>query len=204
MKHGHYKVGEIEFETPGTYALEAATMMLLAGVGEDPDREGLKETPRRFVEAMRFHCSGYGKDPTKILKTFEDGANDYDEMIVETGIPFYSLCEHHLAPFFGEIHVGYIPVKKVVGLSKIPRLIEVFARRLQVQERLTTQIAKTLFEGLGAMGVGVVVEARHFCMESRGVCKPNVITKTSCMLGAFRDKTTGARSEFLSLIKDSK
>lgn len=195
---GWHKAGDKLY--PGQHLLEEAVETLLWGMGEDPRREGLQDTPARFVKAMRFYCSGYDQDPAELIKVFEDGAEGYDEMIVECGIPFYSLCEHHLAPFFGVAHVGYLPEKKVIGLSKIPRLIEVFSRRLQVQERLTTQIAQALMEGLKAKGVGVVLEARHFCMECRGVQKPNVITKTSAMLGAFRDPATGARGEFLSLI----
>jgi GTP cyclohydrolase I len=184
--------------------MEEAVKTLIAGIGENLDRGGLTETPKRYVNALKFHCSGYGINPAEILKCFEDGGGDYDEMIVEQGIPFHSLCEHHLASIVGVAHVGYVPDKRVVGLSKIPRLIEVFSRRLQVQERLTTQIARALMDGLKPLGVAVVLEARHFCMESRGVCKPNVITKTSSMLGCFRDKSTGARAEFLSLIRDSK
>lgn len=198
LKEGQYQVDGKVFT--GQSTMEDVVRVLLEGIGERPDREGLRDTPARFVKALQFHCSGYRKDPTEIIKVFEDGGTDYDEMVIEQGIPFYSLCEHHLAPFFGVAHVGYIPDKKVVGLSKIPRLIEVFARRLQVQERLTTQIANALMDGLTPKGVAVVMEARHFCMESRGVCKPNVMTKTSSMLGVFRDKSTGARGEFLSLI----
>lgn len=183
---------------PGEKLLEEAVKTLLEGVGEDPGREGLRDTPKRFLKALKFHCSGYGVNALSILKAFEDGAEGYDEMITEVGIPFYSLCEHHLAPFFGVAHIAYVPNGKVVGLSKIPRLVEVFSRRLQVQERLTVQISNALMMGLKPKGVGVVLEARHFCMESRGVCKPNVVTKTSSMLGVFRDKPE-ARQEFLLL-----
>lgn len=138
---------------------------LLRLVGEDPSREGLRETPKRFLEAMRFYCSGYGKKPADVLKVFKDGAEHYDQMVVQLNIPVHSLCEHHLAPFFGVAHIGYLPNKSVVGLSKLSRLVDVFARRLQIQERLTSQIGAALWEHLKPLGVGVVLECRHMCYD---------------------------------------
>ncbi len=173
---------------------------LLREIGEDPEREGLKETPFRFLRAFTFWTSGYGKDPAEVFKTFRDGAEGYDLPIVQTGIPIWSLCEHHLAPFFGVAHVAYIPDGKVVGLSKIPRLIEIFARRLQVQERLTVQIVDALVKHLKPKAAGVVLECRHSCMESRGVQRAEILTKTSALRGAFYDEVE-ARAEFFSLIK---
>lgn len=173
----------------------------LSFIGEDPTRGGLKETPARVLKAWREEWfSGYKKDPTEILKTFEDGAEKYDEMIVVKGIPIYTHCEHHLAPFFGEAVVGYIPNGKIVGLSKLVRLADIFARRLQVQERLTSQIADALMDVLGAKGAGVILKCRHLCMESRGIQKPGTETITSVMRGAMFEQAS-ARSELLSLVK---
>lgn len=176
-----------------------AVRTLLMMVGEDPDREGLKETPDRVVKAMKEYCSGYSleRDVADLFKTFEDGSEKYDQMVCESGIPFYSHCEHHLAPFFGEASIAYLPNGRVVGLSKLPRLLEVYANRLQVQERLTTQVAQALLEHLQPLGVGVILKARHFCMECRGVRKPNVLTTTSALLGNFRDD--GVKAEFFAL-----
>ena len=176
-----------------------ASMMadILGRLGEDPSREGLARTPERFEKAMRFLTSGYTTDPGKIINGALFAVN-YDEMVIVKDIEFYSLCEHHLLPFFGKIHVAYLPGDRVIGLSKIPRIVDMFARRLQVQERLTQQIAETIQEVLEPRGVGVICEARHFCMMMRGVEKQNSGTVTSAMLGAFRsDKAT--REEFLSL-----
>jgi GTP cyclohydrolase I len=173
---------------------------MLQLIGEDPDRDGLRHTPERFEKAMRFLTSGYLQDPEKLL----NGAMFsvcYDQMVLVKDIEVYSLCEHHMLPFFGKCHVAYIPDKKVVGLSKIPRLVNMFARRLQIQERLTNQIASAIQQKISPLGVGVVIEARHLCMVMRGVEKQNSQTVTSAMLGAFRENVQ-TREEFLSLIRD--
>jgi GTP cyclohydrolase I len=170
---------------------------LLQFVGEDPKRGGLLETPKRMAKAWQFWCSGYGQDPKTILKTFADGGEKYDGMLWVKDIPFFSQCEHHLAPFFGVCSVAYIPDKRIVGLSKFARLVDVFARRLQVQERLTTQIAGAIQDILQPKGVGVWMQARHMCMESRGVCKQGSSTTTSCLLGAMRDEPE-TRAEFIA------
>ena len=173
------------------------TEMLLA-LGEKPGRNGLLKTPERMAKALAFMTQGYHRDIDHLL----NGALfpiEYDEMVIVKEIDFYSLCEHHLLPFYGKVHVGYLPNKQVVGLSKIPRIVDIFARRLQVQERLTVQIAETLKSKLNANGVGVVVEARHLCMMMRGVEKQNTVAVTSSMLGAFRSQPQ-TRLEFLKLI----
>lgn len=166
-------------------------------IGEDPDREGLKDTPERVLRSWEELFGGYQADVGKILST-EFSKDGYDEMIVCRDIEFYSTCEHHLQPFFGTAHVGYIPNKTIVGLSKLARLVDAFARRLQIQERLTEQIACALEEHLTPIGTGVVIEAKHFCMICRGVRKQNSIMVTSSLKGAMRD---GARAEFLRLIE---
>jgi GTP cyclohydrolase I len=169
-------------------------------LGEDPNREGLRSTPERFEKALRFLTRGYEQDLEKVL----NGAMFsvcYDEMVVVKDIELYSLCEHHLLPFFGKCHVAYIPNKRVVGLSKIPRLVNMFSRRLQIQERLTNQIARAIEDELKPIGVGVIVEAKHLCMVMRGVEKQNSQTVTSAMLGAFRENIH-TRDEFLSLIRE--
>lgn len=172
---------------------------LIRLLGDDPSRQGVHETPKRVAEAFNEWFGGYAvKDVGSILKCFEDGAEKYDELVMETHIPVWSHCEHHMAPFFGVAHIGYIPKGKVVGLSKLSRLVEVYARRLQVQERLTQQIAHAMKEHLDPIGVGVVLQCRHTCIESRGVNKAGVLTTTSCLLGALREGPV--RSEFLSLI----
>lgn len=173
---------------------------LLQYIGEDVNRGGLLETPQRFLRAWDEWSSGYGVNPKEILKTFEDGAESYDEMVVISKIPFYSHCEHHMAPFFGEVTIGYIPDKKIVGLSKFSRIVDIFAKRLQVQERMTTQIAKAIFDNLDPVGVGVFVEARHLCMESRGISKSCGPTKTQALLGNFLNESS-VKEEFLSLCK---
>lgn len=170
---------------------------LIKEIGENPDREGLKNTPERIANSYEKIFGGYNKDPNTILKEF-DGEN-YDEMIICKDIDFYSTCEHHMLPFFGRIHIGYIPNKKIIGISKIPRLIEIFARRLQNQERLTMQIANTLHELLKPKGVGIVIEAKHLCMRARGVEKQNAIITTSSFRGLFKENQK-TRSEFLKLI----
>src|SRR5438094_4026689 len=172
---------------------------LLAEIGEDPSREGLRDTPKRVEKAYRFLTSGYDADIDAVL----NGALftvDYSEMVIVKDIDFYSLCEHHLLPFFGKCHVAYIPSHRVIGLSKIPRLVDVFARRLQVQERLTSQIADTIRDKVAPLGVAVVVEATHLCMSMRGVEKQNSFAVTSAMVGAFRNNAR-TRIEFLELIK---
>jgi GTP cyclohydrolase I len=171
---------------------------ILALLGEDPQREGLRQTPQRVERALRFLTGGYHQDPEKML----NGAVFkvcYDEMVVVKDIEIYSLCEHHLLPFFGRCHVAYIPRERVVGLSKLARLVNIYARRLQIQERLTQQIARAIQERLDPVGVGVVIEARHLCMVMRGVEKQHSQAVTSAMLGAFRDNQQ-TREEFLSLI----
>jgi len=171
---------------------------LLGALGEDPTREGLKKTPERVSKMYEFLTKGYHQDIKKVLNgaVFKE---DYSEMVIVRDIDFFSLCEHHLIPFYGKVHVAYVPDGKIIGLSKIPRLVEVFSRRLQVQERLTQQVAQTLYEYLNPQGVGVVVEARHLCMIMRGVEKQNSIATTSSMLGVFRNDVK-TRSEFLTLI----
>jgi GTP cyclohydrolase IA len=172
--------------------------LILAQIGEDPAREGLRHTPERFERALRYLTSGYHQDPEKVL----NGAMFsvcYDQMVVVKDIDVFSLCEHHILPFFGKCHVAYIPDKRVVGLSKIPRLVNMFSRRLQLQERLTNQIAQAVQKGIQPLGVGVVIEARHLCMVMRGVEKQRSETVTSAMLGAFRENQQ-TREEFLSLI----
>jgi GTP cyclohydrolase I len=172
---------------------------MLSGLGEDPRREGLEKTPIRVAASMRFLTQGYGQDPRKMLNgaVFEE---QVDEMVVVKDIELYSLCEHHMVPFFGKAQVGYLPKGKIIGLSKIPRLVDVFARRLQVQERLTNQIASALFDLLAPRGVGVVIEAQHLCMMMRGVEKQNSRAVTSCMLGTFRSDAR-TRAEFLDFVR---
>ncbi len=172
---------------------------LLSEVGEDPDREGLRDTPRRVETSLRFLTSGYQADVDKVLNNALFTV-DYSEMVIVKDIDFYSLCEHHLLPFFGKVHVAYIPQDKVIGLSKVPRLVDVFSRRLQVQERLTNEIAETIDRKINPLGVAVVVEATHLCMSMRGVEKQNSFAVTSAMLGAFRNSSR-TRAEFLDLIK---
>lgn len=176
---------------------------LLAQIGDDPGREGLAETPGRCARAWAEWTSGYGQDPALVLKTFEDGSKGYDELVFQGNISCYSHCEHHLAPFFGVAHIGYIPRGRVVGLSKLARLVDVFARRLQVQERLTVQIAQALQDALAPRAVGVVLECRHLCMESRGIQRAGTVTKTSALLGEFRDEPD-ARAEFLSMVHSAR
>jgi GTP cyclohydrolase I len=172
---------------------------LLAELGEDPTREGLRDTPKRVEKSMRFLTSGYAADVDEVLNNALFTV-DYNEMVIVKDIDFYSLCEHHLLPFFGRCHVAYLPQGRVIGLSKIPRLVDIFARRLQIQERLTSQIAQTIEEKLNPLGVAVVVEATHLCMSMRGVEKQNSFAVTSAMLGVFHaDART--RMEFLELIK---
>ena len=199
------KAHEVEHPEEGVASsaadpMESAIRKLIAEIGEDPDREGILKTPARVAKSLRFLTSGYRQDLDKVL----NGALysvEYDEMVIVKDIEIFSMCEHHLLPFFGRCHVAYVPNGKVIGLSKIPRIVDVFARRLQVQERLTVQIAQTLMEKIRPQGVGVIVEARHLCMIMRGVEKQNSTAVTSHMLGVFRDNE-GTRSEFLRLLKE--
>jgi GTP cyclohydrolase IA len=187
-------------ETSGIDPVAEAVRGILRDVGEEPEREGLLKTPARVAESLRFLTQGYQQDVDKVL----NGALytvSYDEMVIVKDIEVFSLCEHHLLPFFGRCHVAYVPTDKVIGLSKIPRLVDVFARRLQVQERLTTQIAETIMEKIHPQGVAVVIEARHLCMIMRGVGKQNSTAVTSSMLGVFRD-CDQTRAEFLRLIRE--
>lgn len=184
----------------GDNPFRGAVASMLRELDPDPAREGLRDTPRRVEKAFRFYTSGYAQDPKKVIgdALFEA---ETDEMVVVRNIELYSLCEHHLAPFFGKAHVAYIPGKKIVGLSKIARVVEIYARRLQVQERLTMQVAEALQEVLEPRGVGVVIEASHLCMMMRGVEKQNSSTVTSCLLGLFR-KDERTRAEFLQLVRN--
>jgi GTP cyclohydrolase I len=179
--------------------IEPLIRELLKELGEDPDREGLEKTPGRVAQALTYLTAGYRADIRDVLSSalFSE---EYDEMVVVKDIDFYSLCEHHLLPFFGKCHIAYMPSRKIVGLSKMPRLVEMYSRRLQVQERLTTQIAQTIEEVLQPRGVAVVMEALHMCMLMRGVEKQNSKAVTSAMLGAFRDRPE-TRAEFMELIK---
>ena len=201
---GDFKLREMLIETerePGYVddsSLQDLVREMLCQLGEDPGRDGLKDTPARMARSMEYLTKGYQENPEEtLLGALFDVA--YDEMVIVKDIEVFSLCEHHLLPFFGKAHVAYIPNGRVIGLSKIPRLVEVFARRLQVQERLTTQIAEAIESAIKPRGVGVVIEARHLCMMMRGVEKQHSATITSSMLGAFRDKKT--RDEFLLLAR---
>ena len=178
---------------------QALVEQLLTHLGEDPQREGLLKTPSRVEAMYEFLTKGYREDPEKVLKKAMF-TERYSEMVIVKDIDFFSLCEHHLVPFYGKCHIAYVPNGKIIGLSKMPRIVEVFARRLQVQERLTQQIAETIFTHLKPMGVGVVMEARHLCMMMRGVEQHDSVATTSAMLGSFRDDVK-TRSEFLTLIQ---
>lgn len=181
-------------------SIDDAFTRLLQFVGEDPTRPGLVDTPKRMTKAWEEWTSGYKTDPASVIRTFEDGAEVYDEMVHVAHIPLYSHCEHHMAPFYGEVAFAYIPNKKIVGLSKFSRLVDVFGRRLQVQERLTAQIIDTFCEIIQPIGAGITVSARHFCMESRGVCKPGIVTTTNRFKGVLKDDTS-ARMEYLHLTR---
>jgi GTP cyclohydrolase I len=189
-----------ETSTVTSASFEELVREMLVRLGEDPKREGLLRTPDRMQRAMEYLTRGYKEDPDAMLK----GALftvTYDEMVIVKDVEMFSLCEHHMLPFFGKVHVAYIPNGKVIGLSKIPRLIEIFSRRLQIQERLTTQIAESIQKAIEPQGVGVVIEARHLCMMMRGVEKQHSSAVTSAMLGCFRDEQE-TRTEFLSLIRN--
>jgi GTP cyclohydrolase I len=180
--------------------VRGSVRQILAAIGEDPEREGLRGTPERVEKALRFLTQGYAQDVDRLLNQALFSVC-YDEMVLIRDIDVFSLCEHHMLPFFGRAHVAYIPDGKVVGLSKIPRLVDMFARRLQVQERLTVQVAQAIADAVKPRGVGVVIEAMHFCMIMRGVEKQNSVAVTSCMLGAFREQRE-TREEFLALIRE--
>jgi GTP cyclohydrolase I len=198
-EHQRWNAAEVEQDTFS----EHDWRRLLSHLGEDPNRQGLIDTPKRVDKAWRHWTSGYGQNPADILKVFEDGAEQYNELIVVRGIPVYSHCEHHLAPFFGTASIGYTPSGKIVGLSKLTRLVECFAKRLQVQERLTMQIAEALMAHVAPLSVGVVIRCRHMCMESRGIQTIGEETVTSALLGEMR-KNLGLRSEFLALAQQQK
>ncbi|HEV2500278.1 MAG TPA: GTP cyclohydrolase I FolE [Terriglobia bacterium] len=192
-------IGEKAVDDP---RMEERLREIIEMLGEDPRRQGLEQTPRRVARSLRFLTSGYQQDLDEVL----NGAMfdvTYDEMVIVRDIEIFSLCEHHLLPFFGRCHVAYIPNKKVIGLSKIPRVVDVFARRLQIQERLTQQIAETLMEKISPRGIGVIIEARHLCMIMRGVEKQNSVAVTSHMLGVFREEQR-TRDEFLTLVRESR
>jgi GTP cyclohydrolase I len=188
----------VEPTTLTSASFEDLVRELMVRLGEDPSREGLVRTPDRVRRAYEFLTKGYKEDPEEMLKKSLFTVT-YDEMVIVKDVEMFSLCEHHMLPFFGKVHVAYIPKGKVIGLSKIPRLIEMFSRRLQIQERLTTQIAETIQKAIQPLGVGVVIEARHLCMMMRGVEKQHSAAVTSSMLGCFRDEQE-TRTEFLSLI----
>jgi len=173
---------------------------LLQFIGEDTERGGLRETPPRVIKAWEEWTSGYEKEPKDVLKCFEDGGEKYNEMVLVKDLPFYSHCEHHLAPFFGTATIAYLPRKRIVGLSKLGRVLDIYAKRLQVQERLTAQVADALQDGLKPYGVGVLIKARHLCMESRGLAKQGHVTITSALRGSFLKGTV--RQEFLMLGRD--
>jgi GTP cyclohydrolase I len=184
----------------GSKPFEERVASMLSMLAPDVQREGLRETPARVCRAWKHWTEGYHKDVASVFKVFEDGGEGYDQMICQHGIPFHSHCEHHLAPFFGTVSLAYIPSGKVVGLSKLSRLVDIFAHRLQVQERLTKEIADAIQEHLKPLGVGVFVRARHLCMESRGICRYNIETTTMALRGAFKDEPE-TRAEFISLLK---
>ena len=188
----------VETPTITTASFEDLVREMIVRLGEEPAREGLAETPGRVHRAYEFLTKGYKEDPEQMLKKALFTVT-YDEMVIVKDIEMFSLCEHHMLPFFGKVHVAYIPNGKVIGLSKIPRLVEIFSRRLQIQERLTTQIAETIQNAIHPQGVGVVIEARHLCMMMRGVEKQHSAAVTSSMLGCFRE-VLETRNEFLSLI----
>ena len=190
----------IETPTLTSASFEELMKEIIVRLGEDPEREGLLRTPARVHKAFEFLTKGYNEDPEAMLKNALFTVT-YDEMVIVKDVEMFSLCEHHMLPFFGKVHVAYIPNGKVIGLSKIPRLIEMFSRRLQIQERLTTQIAETIQKVIQPQGVGVVIEARHLCMMMRGVEKQHSATVTSAMLGVFRDEQQ-TREEFLALIRN--
>lgn len=201
MNHPIFKL--FEEQTGDDGRLVVAALAMLHDTGEDVTRAGLQETPLRFMRAWREKTMGYNMHPEDELKVFTDGVENVDEMVVVRDVAVESICEHHLERIWGVAHVAYIPSNHIVGLSKIYRLVNAFARRLQVQERLTQQVAHTLNDVLKPVGVGVVLECRHACMEARGICQRGQVTVTSALLGAFKDKPE-ARAEFLSLARTDK
>ena len=190
-------------ESSAGAAVEDSVRLILRHIGEDPEREGLKLTPNRVLHALEFLTRGYQEDPKVAINGAVFSEEEYQEIILCKDLDFYSLCEHHLLPFFGKAHVAYLPNRRIIGLSKLARLVEIYARRLQVQERLTTQIAHTLMEELEPLGVAVVLEAEHLCMRMRGVEKQNSFVTTSAMLGVFRTNTE-TRQEFMQLLRNGK
>ena len=194
---------DIPAPRPDQAAAEEAVRTLLRYIGEDPDREGVVRTPARVAKAFEFLTSGYAKDPKVAINDAVFTEQEYQEIILCKDLDFYSLCEHHLLPFFGKAHVAYLPNRRIIGLSKLARLVEIYARRLQVQERMTTQIAHTLMEELEPLGVAVVLEAEHLCMRMRGVEKQNCYVTTSAMLGVFRTHLE-TRHEFMNLLRKNK
>lgn len=200
-ENGEPEFAEVVANRPSREDAEAAVRVLLRWAGDDPDREGLRDTPRRVVESYEEHFSGYGKNPEKILERTFSETNGYDEMIVLRDIRFESHCEHHIAPIIGRIHIAYLPGKRVIGISKLARLVEIVTKRLQIQERMTSMIATCLRNILKPRGVAVVVEGTHQCMTTRGVHKTGTVMVTSHMLGAFRDDEK-TRREFLAMIGD--
>jgi GTP cyclohydrolase I len=189
--------------TPAGAAVEDAVRLILRHIGEDPEREGLKLTPNRVLHALEFLTRGYQEDPKVAINGAVFSEEEYQEIILCKDLDFYSLCEHHLLPFFGKAHLAYLPNRRIIGLSKLARLVEIYARRLQVQERLTTQIAHTLMEEIEPLGVAVVLEAEHLCMRMRGVEKQNSYVTTSAMLGVFRTHFE-TRQEFMNLLRNDK
>lgn len=192
-------ISEMTMQNIKKNAIEQAVQKILENLDPNPTRQGLTETPLRVAKAMQFWMDGYNHDPKDVLKVFDDGGEKYDEMVLVKDIPIYSHCEHHMAAIFGTASIAYIPDGKIVGLSKLSRLADIFARRLQVQERLTVQIADSLWENLKPKGVGVILKCRHMCMESRGLCQQGHHTVTSALRGVM--STGDPRAEFLELVK---
>ena len=202
-KTGAEKENHDQDRAKNTGKVEDAVRVILRHIGEDPEREGLKRTPARVAKAYEFLTSGYAKDPKTAINGALFSEQDYQEMILCKDLDFYSLCEHHLLPFMGKAHVAYLPNRKIVGISKLARMVEIYARRLQVQERLTTQIAQTIMSEIDPLGVAVVLEAEHMCMRMRGVEKQNSYVTTSAMLGVFRTNHE-TRHEFMQLLRNGK
>lgn len=199
VESGQASFGQEPKKRPNRDEVRAAVKTILSYIGENPEREGLLETPDRLLRSYDELYAGYHQDPAPILKTFGDGGEDNDEMIVQRNIPFFSMCEHHMLPFVGVAHVAYLPKERIVGLSKLARLVEVYARRLQVQERMTSQISNALMDVLEPHGAACVIHATHMCMASRGVSKSHSETVTSSLKGCFREAKT--RNEFFALIR---
>lgn len=188
---------------PERVDLQLAVAKMIELLGDNPHRSGMQETPARYIKAMEHYTGGYRINPATLLKEFDDGAENYNQMITVKGIPFWSLCEHHLAPFFGEAVIAYVPNNKIVGLSKLARVVDAYARRFQVQERMTHQIADMLFQVLKPKGVGVMLSCRHSCMESRGIQKAGCVTVTTALKGCMLNEDS-ARNEFLEMARSPK